>query len=135
MSPDEARRLVESYGSINAAAKATGIGRTKLQTLVKLARTDTFKDELPPVEDLIAERKRKFTHKRKLVKDREVITLPIKEKKPIGIIHFGDPHVDDDGTDIEALERHTQLVRDIDGLYAANLGDTTNCWTGRLARL
>jgi hypothetical protein len=53
----------------------------------------------------------------------------------IGILHFGDPHVDDDGCDIEAIERHTDLVNRTEGLFAANVGDTTNNWCGRLARL
>jgi hypothetical protein len=53
----------------------------------------------------------------------------------IGILHFGDPHVDDDGCDIEAIERHTDLVNRTEGLFAANVGDTTNNWVGRLAKL
>jgi hypothetical protein len=61
--------------------------------------------------------------------------MKIKIPGAIGILHFGDPHVDDDGTDIEALERHTDLVRKTEGLFAANVGDTTNAWAGRLARL
>lgn len=42
---------------------------------------------------------------------------------------------DDDGTDIEALESHTALVNKTEGMFAANVGDTTNNWVGRLAKL
>jgi len=54
---------------------------------------------------------------------------------PVGILHFGDPHVDDDGTDIGLLEKHALLVKNTKGLFAANVGDSTNAWVGRLARL
>ncbi len=42
---------------------------------------------------------------------------------------------DDDGTDVALLERHTDLIRGTEGLFGANIGDTTNNWMGRLARL
>jgi hypothetical protein len=42
---------------------------------------------------------------------------------------------DDDGTDIGALEAHSKLVRDTKGMFGGNIGDTTNNWVGRLARL
>ena len=42
---------------------------------------------------------------------------------------------DDDGTDLALLERHTDLIRNTKGLFGANVGDTTNNWMGRLARL
>jgi len=61
--------------------------------------------------------------------------VTVKLDGPIGILHVGDPHVDDDGTDIGALRRHTELVRQTRGLFAGNVGDTTNNWVGRLARL
>ncbi len=87
------------------------------------------------VQELLAERKLKFARKRDYEENRKLIPVDIKLDGPIGILHFGDPHVDDDGTDVEALERHTDLVRETEGLFAANVGDTTNNWVGRLARL
>ena len=88
-----------------------------------------------PIEELIEQRKRKFAHKREHEEASKLIPIRIKLTGPIGILHFGDPHVDDDGCDIEAIERHTALVNATEGMYAANVGDTTNAWTGRLARL
>jgi hypothetical protein len=88
-----------------------------------------------PIEELIAHRKRQFQHKRSHEEASKLIPIRIKLAGPIGLLFFGDPHVDDDGTDIEALERHTQLVKDTEGLFAVNVGDTTNNWVGRLARL
>jgi len=87
------------------------------------------------IEELIAHRKRQFANKRNYEEASKLIPIRIKIDGAIGILHFGDPHVDDDGTDIEALERHTALVNATKGLFAVNVGDTTNNWVGRLARL
>ena len=92
-------------------------------------------DDDVSIEELVALRKRKFMHKREHEEASKLIPIRIKIPGPIGILHFGDPHVDDDGTDIEALERHTALVNATEGMFAANVGDTTNNWCGRLARL
>lgn len=87
------------------------------------------------IEDLVAHRKRQFEAKKNHEEASKLIPVKIKLQGPIGLLHFGDPHVDDDGTDIAALERHTELVRNTPGLFACNVGDTLNNWTGRLARL
>lgn len=87
------------------------------------------------IEELVKHRKRQFAHKREYEEASKLIPIRVKVPGPIGILHFGDPHVDDDGTDIEALERHTALVNATEGLFAVNCGDTTNGWAGRLARL
>lgn len=92
-------------------------------------------DDDVPIEELIEQRKRKFQFKREHEESSKLIDVRIKLHGPIGLLHFGDPHVDDDGTDIEALERHTELCRTVEGLFACNVGDTTNNWVGRLARL
>lgn len=92
-------------------------------------------EEDVPIEELIEHRKRQFAHKRNHEDANKLIPIKIKIKGPIGILHFGDPHVDDDGCDIEAIERHTALVNETEGMFAVNVGDTTNNWTGRLARL
>ena len=88
-----------------------------------------------PIEELIEHRKRQFSHKREHEEASKLIPIDIKLKGAIGILHFGDPHVDDDGTDLEALERHTALVNKTEGMFGVNVGDTTNNWVGRLARL
>lgn len=87
------------------------------------------------VDDLLAERSRKFLLKRKHEESRKLIPVKVNIPGPIGILHFGDPHIDDDGTDIVALQQHVKLVKSTEGLFAANVGDTTNNWVGRLARL
>lgn len=96
---------------------------------------DKLPDDDIPIEELIEHRKRQFKHKQEYEDASKLIPVKVKIAGAIGLLHFGDPHVDDDGCDIEAIERHTQLVNDTEGLFACNVGDTLNNWTGRLARL
>lgn len=86
-------------------------------------------------EELVEERKRRFSRLDAHIESRTLIPVRLSKADPIGILHFGDPHVDDEGTDIGLLERHARLVRETPGLYGATVGDTTNNWIGRLARL
>lgn len=87
---------------------------------------------LSPVE-LIADRKRRYNRRRSTRVDEAVVRLPVRG--PFGLLLKGDPHVDDDGTDWNLLERHIELVRTIPSLYAFCVGDLQNNWVGRLARL
>ena len=73
--------------------------------------------------------KKKDEHER-AIKLRDVV---VRTEGPIGILHFGDPHVDDDGTDLAAIEYHCQMVRETSGLFGANIGDVHNNWVGRLS--
>ena len=92
-------------------------------------------DDDVPIEDLLEHRKKQFAKKKAHEQARKLIRVDIKVDGPFGVLHFGDPHVDDDGTDIIALERHKKLCDATEGLFAANVGDTTNNWVGRLAAL
>lgn len=136
----------EQAGSEAGAAKLLGISRTTYQSRLRIARLRGFTD--PPkveiasvpdddisIDDLVAHRKKQFERKREHEEFTKLIPVKVKVVGPIGILHFGDPHVDDDGTDIALLESHAKLVRETEGLFAANVGDTTNNWVGRLARL
>ena len=124
--------------SLDSLAHACRIYDLSPATL--LGRGPDAEMEAPPppglsTEELLADRKRRFALKKTHEQARKLIPVTIKESKPVGILHFGDPHVDDDGCDLELLEAHAKLVRNTPGLYGVNVGDTTNNWVGRLARL
>jgi hypothetical protein len=87
------------------------------------------------IEDLVEERIKKFA--RKTVKKEAEKCFPIQVLKdgPIAIAHFGDPHVDDDGTNLGLLLKHAELVAKTDGMFGGNVGDVQNNWVGRLGRL
>lgn len=143
----EALDAVYEYGTVTKAAEATGIKRNTLSSRYLIAlrsgkepvKPSEFKIAILPeeinIDELVSRRKQQFKRKKIYEDASKLIGVDVKEDGPIGILHFGDPHVDDDGTDIEALERHARLVRKTPGLFAVNVGDTTNNWCGRLARL
>lgn len=92
-------------------------------------------EDLRPVTELIQERIAKFDHLRKFKDQRKLIRVKVNVDGPIGIAHFGDPHVDDDGTDLAMIQDHVNVINRTEALFGANIGDSNNNWTGRLARL
>ncbi len=86
------------------------------------------------VEELVEHRIKQFSKKKEHQEATKLIPVKVHLDGVIGILHFGDPHVDDDGTDLEAIRRHGDLTHQ-EGIWGANVGDTTNNWVGRLARL
>jgi len=92
-------------------------------------------DDIAPIEDILDRRKTEFA-RRKTAWDAAFLTaVDIKIDGPFAICHLGDPHLDDPGTDIAGLEHDLKVIRDTPGMIAANVGDVTNNWGGRLARL
>ena len=91
--------------------------------------------ELMPVEDIIEFRKKQYSQKKKSKETRLLIDIAINIDGPIGIAHFGDPHVDDDGTDLSQIIHYMDVLNATDGMYSGNLGDIQNNWIGRLASL
>jgi hypothetical protein len=139
------RDLVAQHGSKAAAARALGWPVTTFKDRLAAeeaweGREPTFEVEpLPsehlPIEELIAHRKRQFAQKRRAKEARKLIPVRVKIDGPFGICHGGDPHTDDDGTDLELIERHIAVINRTEGLFGANVGDVRNNWVGRLARL
>lgn len=88
-----------------------------------------------PIEELLERRLKAFARKDKAERARKLIDVKVRCDGPIGIVHFGDPHVDDDGCDLPALMRHVEIVNRTEGMFGANVGDLQNNWVGRLAHL
>lgn len=137
---------VARYGTITGAAKALGIHPKTFAHHVYSARKQgivaqpgftapRLTDEVRPLEELLESRRKQYTNLAKAKEERILIPIKVNFDGPIGIAHFGDPHVDDDGTDIAKIEHHIKVIKRTEGLFAANVGDTINNWTGRLARL
>jgi len=92
-------------------------------------------DPAPTADELRERRGKDFARKWAAAEARKLIPVDITIAGPVGIAHFGDPHVDDDGTDIRLLERHCAIINSTPGMFAGNVGDYRNNWIGRLARL
>lgn len=141
----EAVGALAQHGNVSAAARALGIHRATMQGRLRTARqrlppskpfeTEELPDELPTADDLLKRRSGQFQRKQKAIEARSLIPIRITCTGPIGIAHMGDPHVDDDGTDIDTLRRHVDVINATEGMFAGNVGDYSNNWVGRLARL
>jgi hypothetical protein len=132
------KTVAEAASQLDATERAVykRIGRLR----AKLNKTGSITFQPVPDSDLDvteiwAHRKKQFRQKAEFEQATKLRDVRVRIQGPIGILHYGDPHVDDDGTDIEALELHCRLVRETEGLFGANIGDTTNNWVGRLSRL
>lgn len=94
-----------------------------------------FPDDDIPVEEIIDQRKKEFKKKYERREFLKWYPIKIKKNEPIGITFIGDPHLDNDGTDWNALERDISILNTTDNLFAVGIGDFTDNWTGRLERL
>lgn len=133
-------------GSEAGGARLAKVSRSTYQARLKEAKrrqaeverifeTPTLPDPELSAEELIELRTKKFERKSAAAEARRLIPITITAPGPIGLALFGDPHVDDDGTDLEALRRNTDTIRKTPGMIACNVGDYRNNWIGRLARL
>jgi len=134
------------HGTVTDAARALGLSRSTLDSRIVKARTlltqtssqfevETLPDELPTADELIKRRITQFSRKSTAEDARKLIPVKVKVDGPFGLALFGDPHVDDDGCDMALLCEHVKIVERTDALFAGNVGDYSNNWIGRLARL
>lgn len=147
LTDDQKREIltaVEAYGNVTDAAAALGIPRNTAFSRhqaalsnppVKQFEAPALPDELPTATELLARRLKQYDRKNAAKQARALIRVKVKIDGPFGVMHMGDPHVDDDGTDIALLQRHVAIVNKTEGLFGANVGDFSNNWVGRLARL
>ena len=150
--PDETliRQTVEAMGGFRPAARALNqlgfdISERSIRRLFKDTAEDAppFELELPggvqhsiDPDELIARRIKQFEQKKSAYDREKLIPVRVKLDGPIGLGLMGDPHVDDDGTDLAELFGHASLFDgSVDGLYAGCIGDAANNWVGGLARL
>lgn len=101
----------------------------------KQFEADPLPDELPTADELLKRRREQFGRKRTAKEARHLVKVTVKVDGPIGLAFVGDPHVDDDGTDIALLEQHVAILNKHEALLPLGIGDYSNNWVGRLARL
>jgi hypothetical protein len=95
--------------------------------------------ELPPsdlpIEEIIALQARRFERRIEHTNAKRWRKFQVPIAGPYALMLVGDPHVDDNGCNWPLLQSHCELAAKTEGVYAVNVGDSTNNWTGRLARL
>lgn len=128
--------------SMNAASKALGISRATLrENLLALESRKgkpglefpSFPPDDLPIERIIDSMAERSQLRRKSYDAHTWFPVKVSEAAPIGIMWFGDPHIDDDGCDWTILRRDIEICKR-PGIYGVNIGDTTNNWAGRLVR-
>lgn len=136
----------------NAAetGRVLGISRAAVQNRVKRARASEapavaaaastislpeFPDDDISTVDIIAHMSKRFQKRKASFDAHSWFEVKVSDSKPIGVLWFGDPHVDDDGCNWPVLTRDAELCRTTPGLYGANIGDSTNNWSDRLVKL
>lgn len=144
----EAAELVEQYGTAAKAARETGLAERTLReraTRYK-ARMDGLADEeeveypeFPPddrpveeILDAMAARQRQRADNAAAL---HWFPLKMKKAEPIGVAFVGDPHLGNNGTNIDLVRRDVDLMANTPGVYAVNMGDTVDNWGGRLIRV
>lgn len=138
-------------GNQMAACRALGVSRTTFQGRLhaaeragivigatQIAQAFTAPDlptEVPTADELLQRRSKQFARKKDAKDARALVPVMVHLDGPVGIAFPGDPHLDDDGTDIDLIRAHNRVILDTDALFCVLMGDFTNNWIGRLARL
>ena len=141
-----AQAAVNDGCTLTEVARNLGIARSTLREHMARATSEqdrelpssielpTFPDEDIPVEQIIDHMAQRFAKRQASYDAHTWFPVKIKESKPIGVLFVGDPHVDDDGCAWPILREHCEIARKTQGLYAINIGDSANWWTGRLIK-
>ena len=144
---------LETHGTQRAAAAALGCSRgtlgaalerarRRVETAPEAPRRPSAELEIPsppdpnePIADLIARKKARHARDQAAEAFHKLVPIRVRQPGPVAICAIGDPHVDDDRCDIEAIERDMTVIGRTDGMFALHVGDITNNWVGRLGRL
>ena len=87
-----------------------------------------------PLAERLAVHQERFGRRRAQAAAAFERTLDVGTDRPLCIVHFGDPHLDDDGCDWGLINEWLEVCQQ-PGVWAGNIGDTTNNWVGRLQKL
>ena len=130
--------------NIHKIAKELNMSRSAVRERLKFSNLDltppgltfpNFPEDDIPIEQII-DLQTKRVEKRLASYDAHTwYNVEVDEPGPIGIVWFGDPHLDDNGCHWPLLRDHIKACKDTPRCYGANIGDTNNNWVGNLMRL
>lgn len=141
------RDAYEQAGSLRRTAKALGVAPSTVWERLKKARESGDRiigdglsiPSLPsdnlPIDERIDILCRKFEAKKRAYDLNTWFPVTVHDELPIGVVMFGDPHVDNPGANWPLLRAHANLVATTPGCYGINIGDVSDNWVGTLARL
>jgi hypothetical protein len=142
--------LDASGGCKTRAAASLGLNRKTFNSRLDVAKSRRIEsvsedkpwsvEELPssrlPINDLLAKRRDEAQRAKAWNEARNLIDIKVNTAGPIGLMLFGDPHIDNYGCDFNLLESHLAIAAARSRyLFAGNLGDISDNWVGRLQRI
>lgn len=89
----------------------------------------------PDVKELWVKRLEESKRNKKHEESKRSMIIKVNESKPIGLVLFGDPHIDDPCCNVERLLSDVDICETYNGIYGINIGDSTNNWVGKLTAL
>lgn len=122
-----------SQATITRRKKDLRVGNFKVIENDNDIEIEEIEEEERSIDEILAARKDEYLRKKRSTPS--LVNIKVNLDGPIGVAHFGDPHIDNPGTDISRIEEDLNIVKKTKGLFGANVGDTTDNWIGRLARL
>lgn len=134
-------------GRVNLAQLADDLGVRRSTAANRLRLLDIPLDTAPKfeslhlpspdltIEELIARRLEDSDRSMRADDARQIIPVKVNLNGPFGLFVMGDPHIDDQGCNFRLLKNHVELIKPHPHVVVGHIGDITNNWVGRLARL
>lgn len=89
-----------------------------------------------PIDEIVADQAERFKEKKARWNTKhEGIEIRLDKPGPYAIYFAGDPHVGDDGCDLERLSYELEFVSEQPRVFCANMGDISNNWIRALGFL
>jgi len=136
------KEIFDKLKSNSETGRALGIHRRTVQhRLNRLEKINPkfTSPKLPTksrdIEELIQARIEESRRAKNADTSRDLVKIPLHIDGPVGLLVFGDPHVDDAGCDFELLAAHKEIASSHPHILSASIGDYQNNWIGRLGVL
>ena len=129
---DIAEQMGRTIHAVELKARKIGLGHNQPKRDFTIQEVPSGELELA---DLLAINRKQFLARQEQKEVTKLLPIDIHIDGPIGIAIFGDPHLDDDNTDVGMIEDHIRIVKQTPGMLAMCAGDYTNNWVGRLEKL
>lgn len=130
---------VSAASSLTEASRITGLSRRQIRRRLEAYRMRheaAAKDKQLTDEEWLHHRRRVFEAHNETAESESLRRFTVPCDGPYGLLLVGDPHVDDDRCNWPLLEEHGRInAQHKRYMFAVNVGDSTNNWSGRLAKL
>lgn len=151
LTTEQMQEAIDAYyqnGEVQVdAANALGLPKSTFENRLKRAKQAGFRpgvaevefpefpDNCPDAEAFLDLQEKRFDKEEKYRQAVNWFRIKVKHSDPIAINWFGDPHLGSNGCNVKRLREDIETIKETPGMYAANIGDTIDGWSDRMARL